>query len=107
MDAGTRAIVEVLKQARKIYREEGLDIVGLFGSYATGTHDRFSDIDIAYRLDRPRFSERYRDGFSKLARLEEVKRSLQHRLHKRVDFVALDTLSETVRNDLEGSMIYV
>ena len=60
-------ILNKLKEIKPLYEKEGLEILGLFGSYAKDTQNEFSDIDIAYRLDYNKFSQKYVDGFSKLA----------------------------------------
>ncbi|MDQ7047597.1 MAG: nucleotidyltransferase domain-containing protein [Sulfurovum sp.] len=31
--------------------DEGFEVIGIFGSYARGNADKYSDIDIAYKLD--------------------------------------------------------
>ncbi len=43
-------ILNKLKEIKPLYEKEGLEILGVFGSYAKDTQNEFSDIDIAYRL---------------------------------------------------------
>ena len=62
-------ILNKLKELKPIYQQEGLEIVGLFGSYAKDTQTEYSDIDIAYKLNYEEFSKRYIGGFSKLLRI--------------------------------------
>jgi hypothetical protein len=69
------------------YQKDGIVILGLFGSYAKDKATKFSDIDIAYELDYDKFSEHYKDGFSKLLRLEEIKDELEKKFKTKVDFV--------------------
>ena len=80
-------IVSTLHKLKPVYQEEGFILVGLFGSYARGTQSKFSDIDIAYKLDYDKFSQRYKDGFSKLLRIEDIKKELQSLFKKPVDLV--------------------
>jgi len=61
--------------------------LGLFGSFAKETQHDFSDIDIAYTLDYEQFSVKYKDGFSKLLRIDSIRDELQNRLKTKVDFV--------------------
>ena len=70
-------ILITLKELQPTYEKEGVVILGLFGSYARDTQTKFSDIDIAYKLDYDRFSKKYLDGFSKVLRLEAIKEELQ------------------------------
>ena len=44
-------ILNKLKELKPIYQNEGLEILGVFGSYAKETNTKYSDIDIAYKLD--------------------------------------------------------
>jgi len=81
---------EILKQLKKLkptYEKEGLILLGLFGSYAKNTQTKFSDIDIAYKLDYNKFSQKYIDGFAKLLRIDDIKKELQSIFKKQVDFV--------------------
>ena len=80
-------IVKILKKLNLKYKDEGFIIVGIFGSYARDSQTKFSDIDIAYKLDYNIFSKKYRDGFSKLLRIEDIKRELQAVFKRPVDLV--------------------
>ncbi len=80
-------IVKILKKLNLKYKDEGFIIVGIFGSYARDSQTKFSDIDIAYKLDYNIFSKKYRDGFSKLIRIEDIKRELQTIFKRPVDLV--------------------
>jgi uncharacterized protein len=80
-------ILNKLKELKPIYQKEGLEILGLFGSYARDCETINSDIDIAYKLDYEEFSKRYVDGFSKLLRIDSIKDELESIFKKEVDFV--------------------
>ena len=68
-------ILFTLKKIKPQYESEGVSLLGLFGSYATNKQTDFSDIDILYHLDYyDKFSKKYSDGFSKLIRLNEIKK---------------------------------
>jgi len=80
-------ILAILRQLKPHYKQEGLILLGLFGSFAKETQHDFSDIDIAYTLDYEKFSVNYKDGFSKLLRIDSIRDELQNRLKTKVDFV--------------------
>lgn len=80
-------ILSKLKELKPSYEKEGLILLGLFGSYAKETQTKFSDIDVAYRLDYDKFSLKYKDGFSKLLRIDEIKKELQSIFHTPIDLV--------------------
>jgi predicted nucleotidyltransferase len=80
-------ILNKLKELKPIYQNEGLEILGIFGSYAKDENTKYSDIDIAYKLDYEKFSKKYIGGFSKLLRINEIKEELQNILKNDVDVV--------------------
>ncbi len=81
-------ILFTLKKIKPQYESEGVSLLGLFGSYATNKQTDFSDIDILYHLDYDKFSKKYKDGFSKLIRLDEIKKDLESQFKTKVDFVS-------------------
>ena len=81
-------ILNKLKELKPIYQNEGLEILGVFGSYAKETNTKYSDIDIAYKLDYDKFSKKYIGGFSKILRIDEIKNELKAIFKTEVDFVS-------------------
>ena len=81
-------ILNKLKELKPIYQNEGLEILGVFGSYAKETNTKNSDIDIAYKLDYDKFSKKYIGGFSKILRINEIKDELKAIFKTEVDFVS-------------------
>jgi predicted nucleotidyltransferase len=94
-------ILNKLKEIKPIYEKEGLEILGIFGSYAKDTQTEYSDIDIAYKLDYKKFSEKYFGGFSKLVRIDSIKDELKMLLKKDIDLVP-----DTNKKVIEG-IVYV
>jgi len=90
-------ILSTLKKLQPKYKKEGLILLGLFGSYAKNRQTKFSDIDIAYRLDYDKFSQNYKDGFSKLLRLDAIKEELQTVFKTPIDLVP-DTNKSIVKD---------
>ena len=80
-------IISKLKELKPVYEQDGLILVGLFGSYAKDTQNNFSDIDIAYKLNYDKFSKKYKDGFSKILKIDHIKEELQHLFKTKVDLV--------------------
>lgn len=80
-------ILSKLKDLKPTYEKEGLILLGLFGSYAKNTQTKFSDIDIAYKLDYDKFSLKYKDGFAKLLRIDDIKKELQSIFKTPIDLV--------------------
>jgi predicted nucleotidyltransferase len=44
-----------LSKYKNLYANEGFNIVGIFGSCARGTDNKYSDIDLAYDLEHQKF----------------------------------------------------
>lgn len=87
MSNDKNSILKTLKELRPVYEQEGLILLGLFGSYARDKQTKFSDIDIAYKLDYDKFSLKYKGGFAKLLRIDEIKKELQSIFHTPIDLV--------------------
>jgi len=80
-------ILSKLKELKPTYEQEGLILLGIFGSYANNTQTKFSDIDLAYKIDYDKFSSKYKDGFSKLLRIDAIKEELQAVFKAPIDLV--------------------
>jgi predicted nucleotidyltransferase len=87
MSNDKNSILKTLKELKPTYEKEGLILLGLFGSYAKGTQNKFSDIDVVYKLDYDKFSLKYKGGFAKLLRVDEIKKELQSIFHTPIDLV--------------------
>ena len=81
------SILLKLKELKPTYEKEGLILLGLFGSYAKDTQTKFSDIDVAYKLDYDKFSLNYKGGFAKLLRIDAIKAELQAIFKTPIDLV--------------------
>ncbi len=100
-------ILKKLKELKPQCEKEGLSIVGLFGSFAKGKNDIFSDIAIVYRINYPLFSQKFRDGFSKILRIEDIKNKLENIFHKRVDLISLNSTNTIFIEKIKKEMIHV
>lgn len=81
-------------------REFGILHIGIFGSVATGTADRQSDIDLFYDLEKGKFlTLRQLEAFE-----QRVKRILQS---EKVELVNLRYMNPIVRHRAEKHFIYV
>ena len=98
-----KEIIEYLQQYNAKNLPSGIELVGLFGSYARGTQDGYSDIDITYRIDHNIF---YKDNaFKKLIALEEIKKELEQTLHHRVDLIPANTNNISLQKSLQKEQI--
>lgn len=100
-------IYEKLKLIKPILYNDGINILGVFGSYARGDYTNNSDIDILYEIeDIKKFMKRYK-GFSAFTKLTDTKEFLKKELNKEVDFVDKDTLNEIGKEFILKEIKYV
>ncbi len=102
-----KQIKDTIATVNKSYKEEGFVIVGIFGSYARGTAENHSDIDIAYIFDFSIFNQKYQGGFVKLLRIEEIKNELQKLLHLKVDLSSVNSNNSKFNEKIKKDMVYV
>jgi len=87
------------------YQNTGFKIAGLFGSYARGTQDSFSDVDLTYIIDHDKFYKD--DAFAKLAKIEEIKSELEKKFHTKVDLIPLNTKNTLIQKSLKEEQILI
>ena len=97
----------LISEKKKKYLQEGFEIIGIFGSYARGNANKYSDVDIAYTLDFETFDKQFKGGFSKLLRIKEIKGELQKLLHLKVDLVSINSNNVKFKENIERDMLYV
>ena len=98
-------ILQYLSQAKTHYRQEGLLIKGLFGSYARDEADEKSDIDVLIEAT-PAFAKRY--GFGAFERLEAIREEMSRALDGLpIDFADSSGMGETARTYIIDRTIYV
>jgi predicted nucleotidyltransferase len=96
----------LLKGLKDRYAQEGVVLLGIFGSRARNTHQRSSDLDLAYTLDYPLFDRLYRGGLAKVALLEEIKEepkgivAIRNYIAHDYDSIDDHIIEEVIRGDL-------
>lgn len=100
-----QSILEQCRTLKERYASEGVEILGIFGSYARGEQTPESDVDIAYRLDESRFFARYK-GFAAAARIGEIAEEVEEALHKKVDFVSVNSLNKRLSENIFKDLAY-
>jgi len=98
-------ILENLALLNEKYQNTGFKIASLFGSYARGTQDSFSDIDLTYIIDHDRFYKD--DAFAKLAKIEEIKNELERRFQTKVDLIPSNTKNTLIQKSLKREQILI
>jgi predicted nucleotidyltransferase len=99
-------IIEKLKEIKPKYEEEGLIILGIFGSWARDENSYDSDIDILYKLDIDKFVSK-NNGFKGFSRILSVKEELSKVLNKEIDLCTINQNNEDFKKYALKDAIYV
>ncbi len=100
-------LLDKIKIVKDKYKNDGIEIVGVFGSVARGDDDEFSDIDITYKVDYDLFFKRYKDGFSQVLKIGEIKEALEKELQRKVDFISLTSSGKSLKEEIKKDLVYV
>lgn len=92
-------IITTLKKLKPKYEQEGLVLLGLFGSYSRDEANESSDIDILYRIGK----DRRMSMFRYLKYLSELEQTFHHK----VDLVRDETLKPDLKPYVEQELIRV
>ena len=98
-------ILDTLHNFNNKYKGSGFKFISLFGSYARGTEDIFSDIDVTYKINHQIF---YKDNaFAQLEKIQEIKQSLENKFHKKIDLIPANTTNKIILETLEKEQIII
>lgn len=100
-------VLTKLSAIKKQHEAEGFHLVGVFGSFARGESDCFSDIDVVYRIDRELFSRKYKDGFSKILKIDAIRQELAASINKKIDLISLDSDNKRFLDAIKDDILYV
>jgi len=99
-------ILQTLKQSKAQFLDDGVEIVGIFGSFARNEQTSTSDIDIAYKLSKDKFFSKY-NGFKAVVKLSEIKKELSRKLKRKVDFISFENSNKELVNNIKKEIVYV
>ena len=100
-----KEIINFLRHYNETHKADGFEIISLFGSYARGTEDLFSDIDLTYKIDHTVFHKD--DAFAKLNAIAQIKNELERTLHKKVDLIPINTKNKYLQKSLDEEQIAI
>ncbi len=100
-------VLPIVQEMKVNYAKEGVELLGIFGSFARAEEDIYSDIDIAYNLNFSLFDKFYHDGFSKLLRLQAIREEMEEKLHKKVDLLSLKNTNDMIKARILKEIVYV
>lgn len=92
-------IIDILKTLKPRYQQDGMILVGLFGSFSRGEEKEGSDVDIVYEIEKGK-------SFSMFKYLRYLA-DLEKYLHRKVDLVRAETIKNDLKPYIYKDMIYV
>jgi uncharacterized protein len=90
-------IIEILRAYKKDFAEQnGILVIGVFGSAARDEINEESDVDVVVRISKP-----------DLFMLVGIKNDLEERLHHPVDIVTYrDNMNQFLKQRIDGEAVY-
>jgi len=101
-----QTILDYLENIKSKYKKDGINILGIFGSYAKGNQTYQSDIDIAYSLNESIFFEKYK-GFESVCKISEVKDELSKILNNKIDLISINNSNKILASQIKKDLIYI
>ncbi|MCZ6156641.1 nucleotidyltransferase domain-containing protein [Campylobacter ureolyticus] len=100
-----KQILEYLSEIKPHLKKDGINGIGLFGSYADGYADENSDIDIVVLADKEKFLDRLH-AFRALDYLDKLKNKISKHFNKPVDICDFYSKQEMIENKIVKDIIF-
>ncbi len=98
-------IFETLKQNKDRFLDDGIKIVGLFGSFSRDNADASSDVDVMIETTTL-FHKRYK-GLKAIVKLSELREFLEKKFQRNVDIVDKEALVKSNNSHILKKTVYV
>lgn len=99
-----KEIIEFLSDIKPALEKEGIERLGLFGSYSKDRADEFSDIDIAFKLKEDFLKNQ--DVWKYFELTKRINGLVSEKFHKKSEVFDLDSSSK-LKDLIEREIIYV
>ena len=100
-------ILEYLSSIKAELFSNGITKLGLFGSYAKGKANIFSDIDIVIESDAKEMVKKLGSPFSAICYLDDIKTKISKKFNLSVDLCDTTSMTINKKNELTKGAIYV
>ena len=97
-------ILNYLADIKVDLSKNGIEKIGLFGSFARDNADKLSDIDIAIKIKKSYLEDH--DVWEYFKLIDTIKRGLLSKFSRNVDIYDLDSSSD-IKNTIDKDIIYV
>jgi uncharacterized protein len=100
-------IIFKLKELKSKLKDDGFNLIGIFGSFAKDKAKESSDIDILYEIVNVKEYLKKYSGWNSINHIVDTKEFLQKELKRDVDFVDRDSLNDINKKYILKDLIYV
>jgi len=100
----TPVILRYLTDKKVDFEQDGIEKIGLFGSFAKDTASSDSDIDIAIKLKKNYLKNH--DVWEYFTLIEKIKKQITDKFHKKSDIFDLDSTTD-IKQQIQKEVIYV
>ncbi len=100
-------IILKLKELKSKLKNDGFNLIGIFGSFAKDKVKESSDIDILYEIVNVKEYLKKYSGWNSINHIVDTKEFLQKELKRDVDFVDRDSLNDINKKYILKDLIYV
>ncbi len=97
-------ILDYLSDIKSELMQNGIEKIGLFGSFSKNKADQFSDIDIAIKIKKSYLNEH--DVWEYFNLIEKIKQMILKRFSRKVDVYDLDSTGD-IKESISKDIIYV
>lgn len=99
-------ILNYLKEIKPKLKEDGITEIGLFGSYAKGTNDIASDIDIVIKSDAKTLIKKTGSSIDAIIFLDDLRQNLEKKFKIKVDLCDTASMSEKKKGEILQGVVY-
>ena len=100
-------IILKLKELKSKLKNDGFNLIGIFGSFAKESANENSDIDILYEIVNVNEYLKKYSGWDSINHIVDTKEFLKKELKRDVDFVDRDSLNNINKKYILKDLVYV
>ncbi len=99
------SVFKTLQANSKVFENDGVLIVGLFGSFSRDNATKDSDVDILIET-KPVFHKKYK-GLRAIVKLSQIKEFFENEFQREIDLVDRSVLSQNSKEHILKKALYV
>lgn len=102
-DINNKTIIQLLEQNKEMLKKYKVKKIGLFGSYARGQQNTYSDIDLLVEFDLNQFQQNFKGLYDAFI---ELSQHLENLFGVKVDLIPNDSISPYIKPYVEKDILW-